>query len=158
MKLTMTELWNDDRGFLITAELVVIGTLLVLGLVVGLTSVQTALVSELSDVGQAIGGLDQTYVYRGFSSRSTIDCHLKSFTSGSAFFDTKDACDDGVQSLMCDESPNWELDSDDDDGLRDHDDEREGHKDGKRPAADKREGTRNSNCGRVETTQVATAK
>lgn len=157
MKLTLTELWNDDRGFLITAELVIIGTLLVLGLVVGLTSVQTALVSELSDVGQAIGGLDQTYAYQGFSSRSAIDCHMKSFTSGSAFFDTKDACDDGVQSLMCDEAPNWEL-RDADDGLRNHDDEREGHKDGKRPAADKREGTRNINRGRVETTQVATAK
>ena len=162
MKLTMTNLWNDERGFLISAELVVIGTLLVLGLVVGLTSVQNAVVSELSDVGQAIGSLDQSYYYKGFASESAIDCHLKAYTSGSAFFDTKDACDDGVQSLACDDVPRIHTEHDHHHKAtphhhkHDHDHEPEGHKrDMKRPKGKEREGTRRSNHERVETTQVA---
>ncbi|WP_206028439.1 hypothetical protein [Thalassoroseus pseudoceratinae] len=165
MKTTLMTLWHDDRGFLISAELVVVGTLLVLGLVVGLTSVQNALVSELSDVGQAIGSLDQTYYYKGFASESAIDCHLKAYSTGSAFFDTRDDCDEGVQALMCDEVPHIESEHRHhhhhkaEPRHRHHDRAPEGHKrEMKHRKSRDREGSRRSSHARIETTQVATAE
>ena len=86
--------WNDQSGFVLTAELVLISTLLVLGLIVGLTSVQSALVGELGDVGAAIGSLNQSYYYNGFVSRKAFhDCGVKAFTAGSAYQDLRDECD-----------------------------------------------------------------
>ncbi len=86
--------WNDQSGFVLTAELVLISTLLVLGLIVGLTSVQSAVVGELSDVGAAIGSLNQSYYYNGFVSRKAFhDCGVKAFTAGSAYQDLRDECD-----------------------------------------------------------------
>jgi hypothetical protein len=87
--------WNDQTGFVLTAELVLISTLLVLGLIVGLTSVQAALVGELGDVGDAIGSLNQSYYAEGFVSRKAFhyDGGVKSFTAGSAYRDLQDECD-----------------------------------------------------------------
>jgi hypothetical protein len=96
--------WNDQTGFIISAELVLISTLLVLGLIVGLTSVQSAVVGELNDVGAAIGSLNQSYSYNGFVSRKSFgECGIKAFTAGSAFQDLRDECDAELagQALNC---------------------------------------------------------
>lgn len=96
--------WNDQTGFVISAELVLISTILVLGLIVGLTSVQSAVVGELNDVGAAIGSLNQSYSYSGFASRKASgECGIKAFTAGSAYQDLRDECDADWcgQSLVC---------------------------------------------------------
>lgn len=95
----VSQLWHDETGFVITAELILISTLLVLGLIVGMSSVQSAVVGELEDVGSAIGSLNQSYQYQGFAARRTIRgagwwCGgLKSYTAGSAYYDLRDECD-----------------------------------------------------------------
>lgn len=93
-----SQFWHDQSGFVLTAELILISTLLVLGLIVGMSSVQSAVVSELEDVGSAIGSLNQSYQYQGFVSRRTIRgafwCGgVKAYTAGSAYYDLRDDCD-----------------------------------------------------------------
>src|SRR5262245_59077784 len=81
MSHLITRFWKDDAGFIISAELVLIATILVLGLIVGLTAIRKDITSELTEVGQAFGGLDQGYSYMGISN-----CH--SFSLPSGVFDT----------------------------------------------------------------------
>ena len=50
----LKRIWNDENGFIITMELVLIATITVLGLIVGLTAVRDALVAELADVAEAV--------------------------------------------------------------------------------------------------------
>jgi len=58
-------LWHDTAGFLVTAELIILVTVLVLGLFVGLNMLQSAAVSELNDVGASLQSLDQSYQFPG---------------------------------------------------------------------------------------------
>ncbi len=96
------QLWNDEAGFVISAELVLVATILVIGLIVGLAEVQSAVVQELNDVGDAIGKLNQSYFYTGWSARKNQGRGLKSFTAGSAFIDRMDECDMNECELDCD--------------------------------------------------------
>lgn len=82
----MRNFWNDETGFIISAELVLIATILVIGLIVGLSEVQTAIVHELNDFSNAIGALNQSYSFHGFTG-------CKSFTFGSHYQDNLDVCD-----------------------------------------------------------------
>lgn len=97
----LRKLLNDEAGFIVSAELVLVATLLVIGLIVGLTEVQHAVVSELNDVADAIGALNQSYYYTGFTSFKE-DGSVKAFYRGSAFADTVDACDNNQCALDCD--------------------------------------------------------
>ncbi|MFN0199134.1 MAG: hypothetical protein ACKVT0_20485 [Planctomycetaceae bacterium] len=101
---SMRTLWNDERGFVISAELILIATILVIGLVVGMSEVQFAVGQELNDVGDAIGTVNQTFFFGGFSankgSGNSIG-RVKSFTAGAAFFDRFDDCDNNQCDLTC---------------------------------------------------------
>ena len=81
------KLWNDDAGFIVSIELILIATIAVIGLITGITSVRDAVVSELSDVAGAVQDLNQTYIILG------IDGHAAD-TAGSGFADATDFCDD----------------------------------------------------------------
>lgn len=99
--------WDDEAGFIVSAELILIATLLVIGLIVGLSELQAAVAQELNDVGDAIGSLNQTYFYSGMSARNRTNanagCLIKSFTVGSGFTDFIDNCDMNQCDLTC----NW---------------------------------------------------
>lgn len=82
----LRKLWNDEAGFLVSAELVLVATILVIGMIVGLASLRDAVVTELADVGQAISQIDQSYEYTGILG------HLN-YTAGSLFIDLPDFCD-----------------------------------------------------------------
>ncbi len=83
-------LWDDENGFVISSELVLVGTLLVLGLIVGLTELRNQVVQELADLAVAIGRISQTYTF------SSVTGHTAA-TAGSQFQDTSDYCDeDGI--------------------------------------------------------------
>ena len=56
-----SKIWNDDAGFIISIELILISTIVVIGLITGLAAVRNAIVSELSDVAGAISSLNQSY-------------------------------------------------------------------------------------------------
>lgn len=98
----LKQLWNDEAGFVVSAELILVATLLVLGLIVGLSEVQHAVVSELNDVGDAIGSLNQSYMYSGFSAKKN-SWSYKSYTRGSIFTDRQDDCDDNQCDIACDD-------------------------------------------------------
>ncbi len=67
----MHRLLQEEAGFIVSAELVLLSTILVIGLIVGLSSIQHAVVTELNDVADAIGSLNQSYWYTGFSANKS---------------------------------------------------------------------------------------
>ena len=98
---------RDETGFIVSAELVLVATIVVIGLVVGLSEVQHAVVQELNDVGDAIGSVNQGYFYGGLSAWKTFGgggggWGVKSRTNGSFFIDSFDQCDWNQCQLACD--------------------------------------------------------
>ena len=93
MSIMMTRLWNEEAGFLLSAEAVLYATLLVIGLIAGLSSVRESVVTELGDVAQAIGNLNQTFSF----GASVGHCGV---TAGSSFTDFIDFCDAPVGSTV----------------------------------------------------------
>ena len=87
MRDFIRQIASDERGFIISSELVIIGTILVLGLVVGMTTLQTALVEEFTDVGRAVSSLNQSYGVSGFRSTGFGACRIKAWKGGSSFMD-----------------------------------------------------------------------
>ena len=86
----MKALWNDEHGFVISAELVLVMTIAVLAMIVGLSEVAVAVNTELNDVSNAIGSLNQSYAYTGFLGSGG---KIKSGYTGSRFTDATDDCD-----------------------------------------------------------------
>lgn len=84
-------LFDDESGLILSAELILIVTIGVLGLVTGLTCVQQALVSELQDFSMAMQSLNQSFAtpsYRGCMKW----WGRTSWVSGSAYIDLADGC------------------------------------------------------------------
>ena len=90
----MRKLFNDENGFVVSAELVLVLTIGVLAMVVGLTSVKDAITNELNDVADAFGAVDQSYNVRGLQADSpsgTKKAHASA--AGFGFNDRQDDCD-----------------------------------------------------------------
>jgi len=49
----LKSLWNDEGGMILSSEVVLVGTILVLGAIAGLTSLQYAVTHELNDTARA---------------------------------------------------------------------------------------------------------
>lgn len=79
-------LWRDDAGFVVSSELILIATISVIGLIAGLATVRDQVVSELADVANAIGHMNQSYSFSGITGHS-------SSTAGTIFIDLIDFCD-----------------------------------------------------------------
>ena len=88
----MRKLLNDEAGFIVSSELVLVLTIGVLAMVVGLTAVRDAVTSELNDVSNAIGAMSQSYNYSGLA-KSKHGRGVHASTSGSGFNDHGDNCD-----------------------------------------------------------------
>lgn len=56
----LSRLWCDERGSLYSAEVVILATILVIGVIPGIASIQHALVNEMNDFADAISGMDDT--------------------------------------------------------------------------------------------------
>ena len=95
-----TALWNDDAGFIVSAELVLVATIGVLALTVGLSEVAFGINQELEDVGSAIGAMNQSYCYNGVAGH-------KGSAAGSHFRDQIDNCD-GENDIVCNVYPTGE--------------------------------------------------
>lgn len=65
MKNTLKKFWNDEAGFVVTVEMILVATVLVIGLVAGLTVLRDSVLSELSDTAQAFGAVDQSFGVSG---------------------------------------------------------------------------------------------
>jgi len=86
MTTIITALINDEAGFIVSAELVLVSTIAVLAMVVGLSEVALNVNNELEDVGSAFGSLNQTYHVKGIKG-------CQGSTSGTEFRDNIDNCD-----------------------------------------------------------------
>ncbi len=82
----LKKIWMDEGGAILSAEIALIGTILVIGMVVGLASLADAVTNELADVGQAVTSLNQSYSANGIVGH-------RSATSSSTFTDALDFCD-----------------------------------------------------------------
>ncbi len=90
MHRVSTRLWNDEAGFVVSSELVLLGTILVIGMIVGLTTVRDQVVQELADVAGAISDLNQSYSFAAITGHDAS-------TAGSDFNDLRDHCDPAGQ-------------------------------------------------------------
>jgi len=78
-------LWRDQTGFVFSVEMLLLGTVVVIGLIVGHSTVRDTLNSELSDIGGALQDLNQSYT-------STVE-NSDGSTTVSSFEDRRDHCD-----------------------------------------------------------------
>ena len=85
---------QDENGFIVSAELVLVLTIAVLAMVVGLSEVAVAVNTELNDISNAIGSLNQSFSYTGFSGSDGTK--TKSFFAGTTFHDSVDDCDNNT--------------------------------------------------------------
>lgn len=83
----------DEAGFLISAEMILVFTLVFCGVAVGFAVVRDSLVQELGDVAEAVGALNQSYQYRSVAAPEAASCGFHARCSGAGFFDQKDDCD-----------------------------------------------------------------
>lgn len=91
LKQKMQLLLRDERGFIVSIELVLIATIAVIGLLAGYTAMRDSVVSELSDVAGAVQDLNQSYRYYGTLGHSAS-------TAGADYVDNTDYCDDNDDS------------------------------------------------------------
>lgn len=83
---------KKQGGFVLTAELVLLVTILVFGAIVGMVSMRDALNAEMEDVAEAIGAVDQGYEYNGITNNQ-----LTATIAGSSWEDAVDTnAGDGV--------------------------------------------------------------
>ena len=82
----MNRLWNEETGAIISAEIMLVATILVLGVIVGLKSVRDSVVTELADVAQALANVSQSYSFSAVSGHHA-------YTGGGLFTDLRDFCD-----------------------------------------------------------------
>lgn len=74
----LQKLWQDETGVVLSAEVVTVGTLGVLGAVVGLNAAGNAIDGELKEFASAIRSLDQSYTVAGHQS-------CRAWTAGSCY-------------------------------------------------------------------------
>ena len=86
MKLSTSKLNSKkQKGFVLTSELIILSTSMVAALVIGLSTLRDSVTSELEDVAEAIGSLDQSYAFDGL-----INAEGTAEISGSGFIDSID--------------------------------------------------------------------
>ncbi len=97
MKTVLIRFVDEEAGFIVSAELVLISTIAVLSMIVGLSEVAHGINQELEDVGSAFGRINQSYCVSGSYGH-------KGQTDGSHFRDQADYCD-GENDIACDRPP-----------------------------------------------------
>jgi Flp pilus assembly pilin Flp len=67
MKNVLKKFWNDEAGFVVTVEIVLVSTILVIGLAAGLVGLRSHILAELADTANAIGSINQSYAIAGYT-------------------------------------------------------------------------------------------
>lgn len=86
MKRLLNELWTNEEGAILSTEMMLYGTVGVVGATTGLSAFRDAVNTELGDLSRAIGSLDQSYCI------SPVTGH-HAYSAGSAFYDRADLPD-----------------------------------------------------------------
>ena len=90
----MKQLWQDDAG-IVALEYLLVATIIGLGLVVGLSNLEIALDTELTELGNAILALDQGYSFVGVMGSGG------SYKSGTCAIDSYSTMTVGTVSTAC---------------------------------------------------------
>lgn len=88
MKNLMLSFVRGEEGFILSTEAVLVGTIAIIGMILGLVAVRNAVVLELQDFSVAVGALNQSYTYTGVT-----DTAATATTQGSSFSDTAEPSD-----------------------------------------------------------------
>jgi hypothetical protein len=83
------KLWNDEIGAVLSAELMLVSTVMIVGLTAGLVTLRDALARETADMAAAVAQLDQSYVLPGITAHDAS-------TAGTTFNDTDEPAGDRV--------------------------------------------------------------
>ena len=59
------QLWRDESGAIVSSEIVVVMTTLVIGLIAGGVALQNAITEEMGDVGRAMQAFNQSFSFGG---------------------------------------------------------------------------------------------
>src|SRR5687767_11233455 len=86
MKNFFHRLWAEQTGAIVSAEVMLAASILVIGVIVGLKSVRDSVVTELADVAQAVANVSQSYHYSGVEGHG-------SESGGGCYEDKQDFCD-----------------------------------------------------------------
>lgn len=89
MLLLAKRFWYEEDGAIVVSEITLVLTVLVVGLIVGLTTLRDSLVAELADTAAAIGSINQSYSFGGISVNDTL-------VIASVFLDNIDFCEADV--------------------------------------------------------------
>jgi len=73
MRLTkkLGDLWDDQRGTIISSELILVSVVATVGIIVAVVGVRDSMISEATDVGVAMQDLTQSFVVDGISGTSS---------------------------------------------------------------------------------------
>ncbi len=82
----LNRLWNDEAGFIVSSELILLSAIVVMGILVGMQTVREAVIGELADAAIALSSINQSYSFSGVTGHS-------SSVAGSVYVDTADWCD-----------------------------------------------------------------
>ena len=86
MKSLALNVWNDEAGFVVSAELILIASIAVLAMVVGLSEIAYGINQELEDTASAFGSVNQSFRYSGLLGHGGS-------SAGGSFNDLVDFCD-----------------------------------------------------------------
>jgi Flp pilus assembly pilin Flp len=90
----------DEAGAIVSIEIILIITIAVLALIVGWSEIAVAVNTELNDISNAVGALNQSYAFTGFHDNVMFGGNKNiSVYAGSYFNDRVDDCD---WNLSCD--------------------------------------------------------
>jgi Flp pilus assembly pilin Flp len=99
----LKKLWKDEAG-LVTLEYLFAATIIVIGLTVGLVVLKNSINAELTELGDAITSLNQSYSFSGqaFGSCASTggsnaqdtngDSDINSVAAGASTFDNEETC------------------------------------------------------------------
>jgi len=85
--------WQDDAGFVVSTELVIVATLLVTSMLVGQATLRDAVLSELADTAESINNWNQSYSFTSVTGHS-------SSVAGSTYNDAEDFCEGGADGVQ----------------------------------------------------------
>ena len=78
--------WSEETGAILSAEVMLVASILVIGVIAGLASVRDSVTTELADLAQALANVNQSYSFSGTQGHHT-------FNGGGVFIDNTDFCD-----------------------------------------------------------------
>ena len=93
-----TSLWRDERGFLMSIEMLLLAVMIAIGSIVGLAVYRDAIVQELGDNAAGVASLTQSFQFDGVTQSGTFGTGVSAITydatvPGSAYTDNTDFCE-----------------------------------------------------------------